>query len=214
MCSIGHRLGDCTSSNKQLIIQLSDDTIAIHTFDKDYSGGSDVNNPPAYTNKQIIDEMNGTFNIYGITVYDYLGGEFEQYLNFADKIQYGINASETESLYQGDCIQVNVYGEFEKATSKIDGLLCRDLSYKTIDNELDDTTVIIKTKIFITYNYFSPIKGNPKIGTKYDINNGKLVLNNSSSNPAAIVIRDDIKIPTRDVSYFGYEYCSVIKILL
>lgn len=72
---LGHRLGDCSITPKTLILEI-DGIQTTLTFDKNYSGGAATSATPAWTNQQVLDEINNKLNSKAICS---LQGTYEDY---------------------------------------------------------------------------------------------------------------------------------------
>ncbi len=126
MTSLGHRLGDCSSVNKTLIVNVNGTDYTV-TFDKNYSGGA-VTSVPAYSNAQILTEINTALS--GVaTATDYYSEFFPQ---VSDMYAIVKNASTSESIKRG----MGVVWDYTKGQSyvrkatngeKIDGIALDDV---------------------------------------------------------------------------------------
>ena len=76
--SLGNRLGNCTSTNKELIITLISGQVVRHVFNKNY-GTIGSTEQPNITNQDILDEMNETFRGYKFSVSNVVGSSFDYY---------------------------------------------------------------------------------------------------------------------------------------
>jgi hypothetical protein len=139
--SLGHRLGDCSVTNKTLVVTVDgvDETV---TFDKDYAGGVDLDIAPAFTNAQIIAEIDAALSA---TASEFALGD-DYYPEFTDIVESRANSSTTTEILEGMGVVFVGWNMCRVATEgeAIDGIALDDILPSAISGRLDDRGRILK----------------------------------------------------------------------
>lgn len=165
-CSLGKRLGDCSTTNKTLGI-IIDGTNYNVVFNKNYT---------AMTNAQIITEINDVIGTFATASEYNIGGDY--YAEFTDVLFEGVNASTSTFIPKGTLVtmknnRLSPCGE----TDVLFGLAIDDIPPYRLDSE-----GVIYGKGRVIKNCYITIESdkvqsvlNSGTGTKYKIVNGSFV---------------------------------------
>lgn len=165
-CSLGKRLGDCSTTNKTLGIIIDGTTYNV-VFNKNYT---------AMTNAQIITEINDVIGSVATASEYNIGGDY--YAEFTDVLYQGVNASTSAFIPKGTLVtmknnRLSPCGE----TDVLFGLAIDDIPPYRLDLE-----GVIYGKGRVIKNCYITIESdkvqtvlNSGTGTKYKIVNGSFV---------------------------------------
>lgn len=193
--TLGHRLGDCSSINKTLIISVNGIERTI-VFDKNYSGGVAVTSPAAYTNAQILAEMNSQISAYcTITI-----GYSEYASSVTDTYENVSNASLTETLLQGtgvvwDYTSGDKFVRAAVAGERPDGILADDILCQNSNTVADTGKMLLRNKVLINKNSICKPRGvyTNQIGymAKVGATPGQFVQTTNQSEACLVLINPD-----------------------
>lgn len=162
---LGLRLGDCSTANKTLGIIINDVTYNV-VFDKDYT---------AFTNAQIIAEINTVINGVGVASEYIIGRDY--YAEFTD-VNYKLRNDSSESILKGTLIS-RVGTGVKKATTGdiVFGIAIDDIepSWKTGEGVYYGFGRIIKKMIFHTDQVLKESGVVIEKNKKYSALSGKLI---------------------------------------
>ena len=185
---IGHRLGDCRTVNKLLVLNI-DGTNRTVTF-SDYYSDSNYATNPLISNATILASINTQLS--GFAIADYFAINAEYYPEFSDVLFYRGNTSTTNYIPKGSFVKFLDTNKCRIATiGEIpDGFAIDDIPVYSTVMQLGR---IVKNCIVTNIGRFSPtISGTFAEGDRFKLtSSGILIVDNTLQDSFAVAISSD-----------------------
>ena len=185
---IGHRLGDCRTTNKLLVLNI-DGTNRTVTF-ADYYSDANYTTNPLISNATILASINSQLSGYAVA--DYFAINAEYYPEFSDVLFYRANTSTTNYIPKGSFVKFVDTNRCRIATTGEipDGFAIDDIPVSSTVMQLGR---IIKNCIVSNTGRFAPtISGTFAEGDRFKLTStGILIVDNSLQDSFAIAIASD-----------------------
>jgi len=151
--TLGHRLGDCSSTNKYLYVNLNG-TIKTITFDQNYPGGNPTTSAPNVTNATIIASMSSALNGTGsVQSYNVINNYYPPF-----DILNSTNGSTTTSLMSGSFVRFNKLEQVTLSNQNeyADGILLDNLTPSSQSGWPDQYARVLTTGYLPITGRFAP----------------------------------------------------------